>query len=889
MKPHVLDPPAGRIRLEIALEHTERMPLRVEPPGVRSTEVASTVTVLDEQYVSFLVQPDKTDGTDAQDPESLLVMVKPRIIAPDPAGLDEVGTPSTELSARARQYANAQTVALSEQLARLEVELAQARLIKTERHPDIVRLKRQIEAVNERIDAVRTTLKTDPLSLARRQYVDSDPVIHALREEIAKLEVELSEARQTKADGHPELVRIRNHIAALEARISEIRKESEQQFDETQTRQLETEAHRHLLNYIAPEAAKGRLPLELRRYVQTDGDPRSHYVTVTAPSALADRIVADLKQMDVRPESVLLDLRVLTVDRDAFVRLGLDWTTRPAPENIRMAYADDQAATDALLTVMRRLGDSGQADVMSHGKMCALEGWPSQIRGGVEHWPAWDTPLALQSRDDSKGVDSMTALTITVDVDDRESITLSTSVELAHSLPRDGAAPVVSQRTVQLTGKIQDGGTVAMAGPSSQVEKEVVILVTACIARAENRLPSDGSQPVRSAPPISQAVVEDRVPDGNRSDKQATQAAQSSGERPQTEWSAPVNGLRARVVLARSHVFNGTPIISTRLDLQNVTRPERALPVPAGRKLTFRVVGADGHELPRAQSVYDGMIPIPKGLSLAPGGALSEELTRSGLGVGPDQLALIDLGAEDCWVIPRDERPYFLHVTLEMRETTAEAWHGRLALPPARIPLQPEPMDPDVLGSRIEKLGRAMIANPHNIASERAERALSLIYDEPVVPWYVAAVRTNSYKLKFAALDRLSRFDGDEALAGLKIGMATRGADIGNCTTPEVATRLADGIRHATAIALARSPHRQAKALLWSMWNDPAPAVRITVMQTATRMNTKEAHALLERMTADPDEQVRNEAIRLLADTPASATPDAQSQVHTDLSVIDRS
>jgi HEAT repeat protein len=94
--------------------------------------------------------------------------------------------------------------------------------------------------------------------------------------------------------------------------------------------------------------------------------------------------------------------------------------------------------------------------------------------------------------------------------------------------------------------------------------------------------------------------------------------------------------------------------------------------------------------------------------------------------------------------------------------------------------------------------------------------------------------------------------------------MATQGDDIGNTTTAAVAAGSAENIRHQAAVALARSPHPQAKALLLSMQDDPATAVRITVIQAAARMETPESLALLKRHTQDSDLTVRGEAARLL-------------------------
>ncbi len=65
-----------------------------------------------------------------------------------------------------------------------------------------------------------------PLTLAR-QYADGR--IHALAEEIARLEVDLIRARQTMVESHPQITAIENHIEALNTRVDEIRQSFEQE------------------------------------------------------------------------------------------------------------------------------------------------------------------------------------------------------------------------------------------------------------------------------------------------------------------------------------------------------------------------------------------------------------------------------------------------------------------------------------------------------------------------------------------------------------------------------------------------------------------------------------------------------------------------------------
>ena len=169
------------------------------------------------------------------------------------------------------------------------------------------------------------------------------------------------------------------------------------------------------------------------------------------------------------------------------------------------------------------------------------------------------------------------------------------------------------------------------------------------------------------------------------------------------------------------------------------------------------------------------------------------------------------------------------------------------------------------MGELIERYGRTMVDKPNSDAAERAQEAMSLIDDERVIPWYVKAVDTNWGQMRERALDRLCRFKGDAALEGIKKGMTTRGADMGFCSTPSVAQDAADAVRGSAAVALARSPHPKAKALLMTMHGDPYDGMRLTVIHALEGMDSTESLDLLRQMTHDGEKEVSDEAKRCLA------------------------
>jgi hypothetical protein len=80
------------------------------------------------------------------------------------------------------------------------------------------------------------------------------------------------------------------------------------------------------------------------------------------------------------------------------------------------------------------------------------------------------------------------------------------------------------------------------------------------------------------------------------------------------------------------------------------------------------------------------------------------------------------------------------------------------------------------------------------------------------------------------------------------------------------ADSLAVNIRVAAAYALARSPHPNAKAMLWTMEKDASKSVRLIVVQTAAKVETTEAQAIVQRGTHDADKMVRDEANLLIND-----------------------
>ncbi|MBN1509364.1 MAG: type II and III secretion system protein [Sedimentisphaerales bacterium] len=275
-----------------------------------------------------------------------------------------------------------------------------------------------------------------------------------------------------------------------------------------------SETRRLRLNYIAPMAAKALLSQAFTQYVQADTDPNSHIVTVTAPTSLADRIVKELKDVDIRPRHVLLDARIVAMERGDLLNIGVEWgmptaqagffgnawergnqlddTVSPAgmwPWGIQVGLTFDKAFTNSLTAALNLLKQNSKADIISSPQVMGRDGRRSRIQVITEEYFMMTAPQQnlFYSQSQLENIKSGTTLDITPLIGDNNDITLEMAVEVSDSIPqgRGSDLPVVTRRTAQNSVTIRDGGTVAVAGLTENRTKD-----------SEKRVPLLGDIPI---------------------------------------------------------------------------------------------------------------------------------------------------------------------------------------------------------------------------------------------------------------------------------------------------------------------------------------------------------------------------------------------------------
>ena len=226
---------------------------------------------------------------------------------------------------------------------------------------------------------------------------------------------------------------------------------------------------------------------------------------VTAAPAIADRIEADIKQIDRVRRQVLLDAHVVVMEKGNLLNLGAEWswptiqsgtfanpsatnsagTTSGWPYGIQIGSTPDRTFTDSLMMALNLLVENKQAEIIANPKVVAQDGRQVEMKVIEEEWFMMISPGPKSFVTGAKlsKIESGTVLTITPDIGDNNDITLQMAVEISDIIPkaRGGSdLPRMTRRLAKNAVTVKDGGTVAVAGwtenRSKMTEQRVPVL-----------------------------------------------------------------------------------------------------------------------------------------------------------------------------------------------------------------------------------------------------------------------------------------------------------------------------------------------------------------------------------------------------------------------------
>jgi Flp pilus assembly secretin CpaC len=256
------------------------------------------------------------------------------------------------------------------------------------------------------------------------------------------------------------------------------------------------------LNHQVPVKVKEMLALQYQQYVQAEtpnaNDPndQGHILVVTAPKAIAGTIMETVRRLDMPRRQVLLDARVVAMERGNLLNLGVQWQMPSMSagafydgdawtKGLQVGYSADSVFTNSLMATLNLLESMSQADIVTNPQLIAQDGKQAQLRSIREEWFMMsDNQMAGQiySRSELQKIEAGTILTITPRIGDSNDITLEMAVEVSSSVAkgRESDLPIVTRRQARNSVTVQNGGTVAVAGltenRTAQVEQKVPVL-----------------------------------------------------------------------------------------------------------------------------------------------------------------------------------------------------------------------------------------------------------------------------------------------------------------------------------------------------------------------------------------------------------------------------
>ncbi len=236
------------------------------------------------------------------------------------------------------------------------------------------------------------------------------------------------------------------------------------------------------LNHIRAKTAVDMLPRRLQDFVKADEE--IDVVAITAAPKMIERIVRDLKVLDQPRKHVLLDARIVVLDRRATLDLGVGWSfpevTAGAytsfmqhdtgadtmwPWGVQIGYTPNREFTNALNLTLNLMTQNEEATIVASPQLLAQDGQQANIKVTTEEYFNITTQADTFVRGRLETIETGTILDIIPRIGGNGEITLDMEIEVSDVVARgDDNLPVVNRRTARSAVQVQSGGTAAIAG-----------------------------------------------------------------------------------------------------------------------------------------------------------------------------------------------------------------------------------------------------------------------------------------------------------------------------------------------------------------------------------------------------------------------------------------
>lgn len=230
------------------------------------------------------------------------------------------------------------------------------------------------------------------------------------------------------------------------------------------------------LQHAKAVTAINLLPPAALEYVRAD--EATNTLSVSAPEVLRGRIMRDIATLDAPRRHIMLDARVVVLERSDLLDFGAEWRLPTItagtlagsavggwPWELSIGYGPGREFTNALSLTLNMLSQNNEATIIASPQVLAQDGIESEIRVTTEEYFQITSDVGTFIRAELEKIETGTILRITPQIGPTGELTLDMNIEVSDVVARgEQNLPVVSRRTARSTVQVQSGGTAAIAG-----------------------------------------------------------------------------------------------------------------------------------------------------------------------------------------------------------------------------------------------------------------------------------------------------------------------------------------------------------------------------------------------------------------------------------------
>ncbi|MBA7638909.1 Type 3 secretion system secretin [subsurface metagenome] len=227
--------------------------------------------------------------------------------------------------------------------------------------------------------------------------------------------------------------------------------------------------------YVDVSTVNQLLPPDLTPYIKIDEG--YNLLLVTAPPAIARRIENIISSKDEPPAHIMVQVLAVEVVREKGFNLGMDWSWQwigklEESEGISVEELAIGYTSENILAAISALATKGEVKILSNPRVLTLDGVEAQLELETEHYFQLlaGPPEAPYFRFET--VTARTGVEVRPRLTSGEEVFLDVKIAV-EDLTQEAEVPRVTRRSARTRVRVGLGQTVAIAGLSEEVQREI--------------------------------------------------------------------------------------------------------------------------------------------------------------------------------------------------------------------------------------------------------------------------------------------------------------------------------------------------------------------------------------------------------------------------------